>query len=367
MSRFPKKFFLGVVIICWCSVGLSLTIPAAANGELFSWTKLLSEPAIGVDWSPDGQSIVFGAPDSSQVGLLNWQTGETIWRTPFPKPDNIYSPWAYSARWSRDGKWIAVTNGGKVYLADPQTGHFKVLKTSVSAERTEPDYMLARWGNDSNSLAVLDTNGFIDIFDTTTGETTQTINLTAGARYADANLTAFDWSPDGQFFVAATLNPPMAAEIVGFWDRSGNLLKAYTRESATDAIPRIPCTRNATNPAADNLTYFEWANDSRTLLVGLTSGLAVCRLNIDGTIDSRGLRSYGTVYHWSPDQRWLAGAINTDLGIWIADTANNYQTVSEQPPGGGSAVISFTWSPDSQHLAVGTIHELWIGTLGSSK
>ncbi len=197
MSRFPKKFLLGAVMICL--VWLSLTIPAAADGELFSWTKLLSEPAIGVDWSPDGQSIVFGDPDSSQVGLLNWQTGKIIWRIPFPTSNLTIDPHAFSARWSRDGKWIAATAIGKLYLIDPQTGHFNVVKPNVPSERGQPDYVLPRWGGDSTSLAVLDTNGYIDILTAATGIIRQTIDLGTRSGTEDLGFTAFDWSPDGQF------------------------------------------------------------------------------------------------------------------------------------------------------------------------
>ena len=362
MSRRVRIY---VVILTIFALFISIT-PLGATASVFniSWTEALSEPAIAIDWRPDGNSIVLGNPDSSQIALLNWQTHEILWRTPFPESDLTFSPYAYSARWSRDGKWIAITKSRKVYLVDPQTGQFNLLEVNVPSGRDQPAYVLPRWGNDSDSLAVLDTNGFIDILAPTTGEITQTIALTAGAKYADPNITAFDWSPDGQLFVATYLNSRMVAKTVGFWDRNGNLLRAYTQERVTDPAPITPCTRNASNPVPDNLTYFEWANDSRTLVVGLTYGLAVCRLNIDETIDLHELESYGAIFHWSPDQRWLAGAINTDLAIWIADTANNYQVVSEQPPD-GSSVASFAWSPDSRHLAVGTIHELWIGTLES--
>ncbi|MBK8022479.1 MAG: hypothetical protein IPK19_13890 [Chloroflexi bacterium] len=259
-----------------------------------------------------------------------------------------------------------MTNSRSVYVINAQFGNSHALSISVPAERDQPAYTRPRWGNDLISLAVLDTNGFIDIVNSKTGEIIQTISLTGGTRYADLEITAFDWSPDGQFLVAPHLRSPMTAETIGFWTSSGNIVEGYTQDNVTDLSPQTPCPRHADSPVADHVTFLEWANDSRTLVVGLTYGLAVCRLQLDGTIDVHELQSYGTSFHWSPDQRWLAGAINTDTSVWIADVANRYQTVSVQPPH-GSAVNSFAWSPDSEHLAVGTRRELWIGTLELSE
>ncbi len=361
-SSHPARLFLLTVTVLLISISAPPLIQADDAAIHFQWTKVTDEPAIGIDWSPDGNFIIFDNSDADKIALLNWKTGAIIWRTPFPKSDFIYGTDAFSARWSPDGQWIAAATEGTIYLIDPRTGHFNGLRTRVPAGRDQPAYVLPRWGNDSNLLAVLDTNGFIDVLRPTTGEIIQTIDITSGVNWAEPNYTAFDWSPDGQLFVAAYQNLSTVREIAGFWDRNGTLLQAYTQESVTDPDPHTPCPRNANSPIADDLTYFEWANDSRTLVVGETYGLAICRLNIDGTIDLQPLQSYGTMFHWSPDQRWLAGAINTDPAIWIADVANNYHTVSSHPPG-GSQVTSFAWSPDSEHLAVGTIHELWIGTL----
>ena len=134
MGRSLKKFSLFIVILLLCSISPVLALQGSTDAVSFSWTKILSEPAIGIDWSPDGSSIVFGDPDSSQIGLVNWQTGEIIWRTPFPEPDDIGSG-AFSARWSRDGKWIAATNAGKLYLIDPQTGYFNLLEVNCTLLR----------------------------------------------------------------------------------------------------------------------------------------------------------------------------------------------------------------------------------------
>ncbi|MBK9745913.1 MAG: hypothetical protein IPO91_03965 [Chloroflexi bacterium] len=334
----------------------------AATPLIMTWTKLLAEPAVSVEWSPNGESIFFGNSDINQVNLLNWRTSEVIWQTPFPESNLAQVPHDYSARWSQDGNWIAVTNNWSVYVIDAQTGNYHPLSISAPSERDQPAYTIPRWGSDSISLAVLDTNGSIDIVNSTTGEILQTISLSGGTRYSDLYISAFDWSPDGQFLAAPFLRPSMNAETIGFWNNTGNLVEAYTQESVTDLSPPMPCPRGVSSSVADNLTFLEWANDSRTLAVGLTYGLAVCKLHDDGTIDVRELQSYGSSFHWSPDQHWLAGAINTATSVWIADTGNNYETVSVQPPN-GSAVNSFAWSPDSQHLALGTRRELWIGTL----
>ncbi|HVU13161.1 MAG TPA: WD40 repeat domain-containing protein [Phototrophicaceae bacterium] len=334
--------------------------PVLDGGITVSWTKILTGFALGVDWSPDGASVVLDDLERQQIDLINWQTGALIWQTPFPL-SAMYGqaiPTAFSARWSRDGHWIAATAAGKLYLIEPATGKIIPFQPALPPGRGQPVYVLARWGTDSVFLAVLDNYGYIDVLATTTGKITQTITLTDSS-YAD--ISAFDWNPDGQRFAAAYLKAPLNTDSVGFWDRQGNLLKAYTQESLTDSAPATPCTQNASDLTAGGFSDFEWARDNQTLAVGLTNGLTICTLNNDGTITDQDLPLRGATFHWSPDQRWLAGASSKQSAIWIADPAQAYQTVLVQPPG-DSTVNSVAWSPDSQQLAVGTTHQLWIGT-----
>jgi len=356
MGSHPKIFLFAVIALCL----FAFSPIYADDSPIFSWRKVLSEPAVGIDWSPDGNSIVFGDPDSSQVGLLNWQTGEVIWRTPFSNPNTI-SAYAFSARWSPDGRWIAVTSEGKLYLLDPQTGHFHAIRPSVPPKRDQPDYVLARWGSDSTALASLDSHGFIDILAVPSGKIIQTIDL--GTPYSDVYSNAFDWSPDGQFFAAPIWIEPMMNPVIGFWDRSGNLLKSYTHESDTDPAPSTPCLAIYAD-GLPSYPYVEWAKDSRTLVAAGTFGYGICRLNSDGTVFDHPIDDNGSsIFRWSPDQRWLVGAANAGTALWFTDAANNYQTVVRQFV---TVPNSFAWSPDSQHLAIGAFDALWIGTLITS-
>ncbi len=359
--KFPL-FALAVLLITICAAP-ALPAAAADSGITFSWTKILSDSVIGVDWSPDGTSIILDDTDGKQIELLNWQTGAIIWQTPFSDSD-ISSQYAFSARWSRDGKWIAATAEGKLYLIDPQTGDLHTIDPKIPAGRKKTNYVMARWGADSTLLAALDSAGYIDILATTTGEITQTIDIDQGYGYGNFGFTAFDWSPDGQLFAASSWSSQMHNPSIDFWDRSGHLLRGYTQESETDPNPSTPCLKIYTDGLLA-YPYVEWANDSRTLVAAGSFGYGVCRLNVDGTIYDHPISDNGSsIFRWSPDQRWLVGTTNAGGEyFWITDAAHSYQPIDEQVASTNIQITSFAWSPDSQHLAVGTDHELWIGTL----
>ncbi|MBK8024632.1 MAG: hypothetical protein IPK19_25205 [Chloroflexi bacterium] len=342
-----------LVLLCLATIGLEAT----PDQPDFSWTKRLSEAANGVEWSPDGHSIVFYNEDDRQIAMLDWKTGAVAWRTPFPASG--FAPGAFLARWSPDGHWIAATYAGKLYLIDPQTGHFELREVSAPPGRTAPVfYILPRWDADSTSLAVLDVQGFIDVLTLPTGEITQSLEMSGGIEY-QSQYVAFDLSPDGQFFVGFAWSYRTTGVSVVFWDRGGNVLGTYTRESETDPIPGTPCLGNA-----EDVISLEWANDSRTLVAAGTFGYSVCRLNSDGTVYHRFIADNGaSIFRWSPDQRWFVGAASAGQVFWITDTANDYQTTEEQIDPDSAQITSFAWSPDSQHLAIGTRSELWIGTL----
>ena len=358
MGSHPKIFLFAVIALLL----LAASQIYAADEVSFSWTKVLSEPAIGIDWSPSGDSIIFGDQQTSQIAMLNWHTGKIAWRTSFPNPSE-FSALPFFVRWSPDGKSVAVTEKGDLYLIEPQAGELKALIANTDSQ-DKPIYVNVRWSPDSNSVAALNWDGAMDIFSIKTGKIAQTIDIAGEMRGAGLRYSGFDWSPDGKLFAAPRDIDGAAIETtaMGFWDRDGNLLKAYSRESQTDTVPSQACS--VYGDLLQSSDDIEWANDSRTLAVAGMWGYGVCRLNIDGTVDDRHISDYPiSTLRWSPDQKWLVGALNTFGDLWITAIANNYQTKEMQPDPRISEIDALAWSPDSQHLAVGNTHELWIGTL----
>lgn len=327
-----------------------------------TWSRIISEPTIGLDWDPNGDSIVSLIDSWDEVILLNWQSGEITQRVALPHLE--YAPEDYIVKWSPDGQSIVVPKGN-VYLLDPENGDIRILREA----RENSGYFNADWGLGSELVAALSTDGNLDIISIQTGEIEQTIDIVGGDGWRDSLLYYyFDWSTDGNLFAAPHRMSDIAGEppVVAFWDQEGAVLNVYTRESSDDTAPQISCSANA-----DFFQYMGnvmWANDNRTLAISGGDGIGICRLNIDGTISQQRIDNpFGSDFSWSPDQMWLASRILNDdnCSLWLAAVAENYQTYQLQIDSQPCHVYGLAWSPDSQHLAVSTDSGIWIGTFSS--
>lgn len=337
------------------------------NAYAFSWSQLTTEPTIGLDWSSDGAFLVTGLFDTSEIVVLDWQSGEVKQRLSFPGQTGAMDL-SFSARWSPDAQSITTFDRmGNLYILDLQMGELLLLKEP----REEYRYVAVVWSPDSTSVAALSSNGFIDIISLQTSEVMQTIDIVGSDSWrGESSLySSFDWSPDGNLFAAQHQMKDIAGEppVMGFWGKNGALLEAYTSENLEDNMPNPPCPANAF--LLQYVYSVQWANDSRTLAVSGNEGYGVCRLNIDGTIDQYLIPDgYATTLRWSPDQKWLAASrrIDGSCSVWLSVAAQNYQTVAMQVDTPPCSINALAWSPDSQHLAVSTNKGIWIGTLMSS-
>ncbi len=346
--------------------------PLNATSDPFnvSWSQIMSEQTVGVDWSPSGSDLVAGLDKTGEIVILDWQTGAIKQRTTFPNQSSRLSI-QFSVEWSPDNSFIATYDqAGKIYIFDPEAGQLRLLRESSN----EFGYFSLDWSPDSQSVAALNNSGDLDIISLKTGEIIQTIDV-AGSEMERAEnsgtlYSIFDWSPDGNFFVAPHNLKGIAGHppVMGFWNRDGDLLDVYTQETISDSIPVSPCSAKSFM-----LSYnlgVRWANDSRTLAVSGDEGYGICRLNIDGTITEYSISDFvPDILRWSPDQKWLAvtnGAINT-CSIELVAVADDYQTIPTQVDSDTCFVNALAWSPDSQHLAVSTDKGIWIGTFVSSE
>ncbi|MFN8561330.1 MAG: WD40 repeat domain-containing protein [Anaerolineae bacterium] len=220
------RLFLWTLIVLIAAIAFAPASIAAAELPSFAWTEILSETAVAVDWSPNGAFIVFANPDARQIALLNWYTRAVVWRTPVPEGVQV-GFFSFSLRWSPDGKSIATVISGNLYRIDVQTGELHPLQIKNVSATESSDYQNPRWSPDSASIAVLNTEGFIEVFSASTGELVQTIDIQGKYHVSGFTYTGFDWSPDGLIFAAPrpvnTVHGGANAQQpkqLGFWDHA---------------------------------------------------------------------------------------------------------------------------------------------------
>lgn len=357
------KNILAILLSLVLPLPVVLPVEATQDPINILWSHLTHESAVGLDWSPAGDYLITGLYDTGEIVTLDWQTGVVAQRFAFPDES---LPYTFSAEWSPDGESIA-TFAHDLYVFDFQTGQLRLLREAVD----EFGYDDVDWSPDSSTVASINSRGYVDIVSLETGDILQTIDIAGGEMEHAENsgwlYVLFDWSPDGNLFAAPHQMRGVAGEppVMGFWNREGNLLEAYTRENLMDTVPATPCSANAFL-----LMYaldVQWANDSRTLAVSGGDGYSVCRLNIDGTIEQHHISDIPQDnLRWSPDQQWLAASqrASDTCTLYISAVAQDYETYELQIDSEACYINALAWSPDSQHLAVATDKGILIGSLG---
>jgi len=95
-----------------------------------------------IDWTPDGKSITFFTNNNS-IHSIPVEGGES---TLITKIDSVNSQ--FELAWSPDGKQLAYTDKGKIWIYTPGSGTTKEVKTGVTAHATK-----IGWSPDGKKIA----------------------------------------------------------------------------------------------------------------------------------------------------------------------------------------------------------------------
>lgn len=358
--------------ICLSGIILSLmislpTLGAAQPDPLqIEWFQVSTNYVVDVDWSLNGQYIATGNATENELRVFDWENENYIWSYTFePSSDSRYFP-EFLVRWSPDGRYIASISGGKVYIIDFQSRSLmRMIDVSLISRDdlsdTTPYAGHMDWSSDSGRLAILNSDGYIDIVSVESGSILQTIDIVPDSRMRGGPIfyEIFDWSPNSLLFAAPNYipNTPLTATM-GFWDGSGQFIEAFATTSEAPDNPLCPMFGRF----IFEVQAVEWANDSRTLAVGGSYGYGVCVLTVDGTIENEEISTVPTSnLAWSPDQRWIASIFGACL-VTIREPVSGAVVSESTIPASDSCInFSIRWSPDSRYLAVTTNRGLWVG------
>ncbi len=162
------------------------------------------------DWSPDGRQIVYnrafymtGQPlDSAGIHVLDLSTGQDR-----PLSSNGQVVGGTSARWSRDGSWIAFIDFSTpqaIRIIQPDGSGLRTLVTASSGS----DFRALTWfrppGTGSDGLLYLEPNGRISFIDLTSPSPTR-YQLLYGYD---------DFSPDGTRYTLVGTQPTDSSGVV---------------------------------------------------------------------------------------------------------------------------------------------------------
>src|SRR5579859_1060529 len=167
----------------YCAVAYDETIQiwARSQGDITLVYTHHSDTVRSLSWSPDSKSIASG---DNQGNLHIWDTNTAEKRFSLKRLNALNV-----VAWSPDGAWIAFGgDGGTVEIMNVATGVNPAICRGTSA------VLVAAWSPDSKSLATLDLEENVRIWDTFTGKLLKKYAGRSG-RGAQA-VPAIGWSPD---------------------------------------------------------------------------------------------------------------------------------------------------------------------------
>lgn len=288
--------------------GKNIALSPVSSGEFSS-----------LAWSPDGKHLATST--QGKVWIWNLTNGRYIPLLDMPPAENNVRALA----WSPDGRYLAV-GSSPIHVVDPASG--KVL-WSYSADYpyipvAGHDTLVTAlaWSPDGNMLAMAtqhsDAKCFVNIWNIRTGAQVYTFPGQGSAN----GISSISWSDDSRY-VAST-----DAQSVQAWDaHNGYLIFQQAINSATDVAwspnsGQLAFVNNGTTEVWD-----VWAQKLVSSYSNTTNG----------------------VLAWSPNGRYLATASGSAVIIFDARNGSHLYTYR----GNAHNVRSLAWSPDGNSLASG--------------
>src|SRR5258707_1059295 len=243
----------------------------------------------------------------------------------------------YALAWSPDGKQLATSTQGKIWLWDVASNHYRAL---LDARLAGGSVKALAWSPDGRFLAV--GSNPIKIADPKDGKVIGTVS--ADYPYSPVAgqttlVTALAWSPpnpNGNMLAVAT-QPARAASRVFIWNmRTGTGTYTFTQQGS-----------------ASSITSVSWSDDSR--YVASTDAQTVQAWDIrNGYLIFEHALDAATGVAWSPNAGLLAFVSKHTTQIWNVWQGSNKAGrlfSSYAAANGAAANGALSWSPKGQYLA----------------
>jgi WD40 repeat protein/DNA-binding SARP family transcriptional activator len=314
-----------------------INLPEGITGNIYDW-------ALSVKWSPDdrylltisGDRFLTGSQDFDLI-LWNVETGEQVTaqevhNTIPPSTGKLGTTsqlrfmTGAGAAFSRDGRLATLGGDNTALVWGPTLGDQQLVLSGHSE-----GVNAVAWSPDYTRLATASEDGTARIWDAGSGqELIQLVGHSGG-------INQVAWSPDGILLATAGKDGS-----VWFWDgMSGEKLSSIQIATASGS-----------SQASDLIVWsITWSPDGKSLATG--SGDGYIRVwDVDSgenTIELKGHDQYVTFLDWSPlDDRLVSAAADGKARVWNIARDN---TVLSLPY---NSYTMAEWSPDGEHIAVGT-------------
>lgn len=221
---------------------------------------------------------------------------------------------------------------------DSTTPQLKLLRALKS------DYVINHlaWHPDNRHLAVGQTlNKKITIWDTRIGKSIRTIDSEAGG------VGALSYSPDGKYLVSGRTFSAHVQYHVNLYDAETiKLLHNFVPPKATKGGVNNDVNDLAISPDSHYLLVRGYGGGATAVVYNLSSGTVVAKLR-PSTKVTDAIQSVA----WSPNGKWIAiGRISGRLELWSTKSWK----LDKQSSLRRQTISALAFSPDSQHLALGS-------------
>lgn len=326
----------------------------------------------GVDWSPDGNTILAAYTDGS-VRTWDAATGNE------QLVISVTTSWALDAVWSPEGTRFATTSGdGITRIWNVHNGDLLLaLSGHIGGVNS------VAWSPDGTQLATAGRDGTIRIWDTTSGEAMLALTGHSGGgsnvSFVANGVLAVTWSQDGARIATAgndrtvrMWNAVTGEELLKYYGVTNAWHVAWSPDSKHLAIRGGEETRIldlSTEPlrlygSTDEVWDAPWSPDGTRIA---TSGVI-----IPGQIEET-VRVWDAVsgkeflqlpkssscryLAWAPDGKRLVTA-NNPAQIWDAETGELVQSIPYPTTEGLFWLV--TWSPDGEKIATTNVFEFTV-------
>ena len=328
------------------------------TGEQVRTIRVHSSSVASVAWSPDGKQIAsLSNPGGLRLISLENQQAKTKSIT----HDNGKSVFR-RVTWSPNGKWLAAVTAynSRSAILDARTGEVRHWL------RPFKNCLEAAWSPDSSQLATLYAGGKVVVWDANTGVAPRVLRKGVLPSQGDTvGLRAMDWSGDGKWLYrwagighlwdTTTWSPVIASTTprevqAAAFRPDGQVLAATTFGPASLNFFEIPSGRLFPPSRPRGANHLAWSPDGRFLAGALDHGSfrIVRGTDFEQICTVDGHKAKVTRVCWSSDGRRIATySQDGTIKIWDAATLDELITL----PCGFGGETGLSWSPDSRQLA----------------